>query len=65
MAKQSTKQIEKFKQAARVRDRRQRRTLYSNRVKLGITDAMHANKAMQGIVGKRLMYRRASKAEIN
>jgi transposase-like protein len=31
---------------------------YSNRVKLGFTDAMRADKAMKGIVGKRLMYRR-------
>jgi hypothetical protein len=31
---------------------------YSNRAKLGITDAMRADKAMNGIVGKRLMYRR-------
>jgi hypothetical protein len=38
---------------------------YNNRAKLGITDAMRADKAMQGIVGKRLMYRRPSKAEIN
>jgi hypothetical protein len=38
---------------------------YSNRVKLGVTDAMRADKAMQGIVGKRLMYRRPRKAEIN
>jgi transposase-like protein len=33
---------------------------YSNRVKLGFTDAMRADKAMKGIVGKRLMYRRPS-----
>jgi len=33
---------------------------YSYRVKLGFTDAMRADKAMQGIVGKRLMYRRPS-----
>jgi transposase-like protein len=31
---------------------------YSNRIKLGFTDAMRADKAMKGIVGKRLMYRR-------
>jgi hypothetical protein len=31
---------------------------YSNRAKLGITDAMRADKAMNGIVGKRLIYRR-------
>jgi len=38
---------------------------YSNRSSLGYSDAMRADKAMQGIVGKRLMYRRPSKAEIN
>jgi hypothetical protein len=38
---------------------------YSHRAKLGFTDAMHAEKAMQGIVGKRLMYRGPRKAEIN
>jgi hypothetical protein len=30
----------------------------TTRVKLGFTDAMRADKAMKGIVGKRLMYRR-------
>ncbi len=38
---------------------------YSHRAKLGVSDAMRADKAMQGIVGKRLMYRRPRKAEIN
>ena len=38
---------------------------YSNRSKLGVSDAMRADKAMQGIIGKRLMYRRPGKAEIN
>lgn len=38
---------------------------YPHRVKLGFTDAMRAEKAIQGIVGKRLMYRRPHKAEIN
>lgn len=31
---------------------------YSNRAKLGVTDGMRADRAMQGIVGKRLTYRR-------
>jgi hypothetical protein len=31
---------------------------HSNRAKLGISDAMRSDKAMKGIVGKRLMYRR-------
>jgi len=35
---------------------------YSNRVKLGIDDACRADIALQGIVGKRLTYRRSSKA---
>ena len=38
---------------------------YSRRVKLGFTDAMRADKTMQGSVGKRLMYRRPIKAEMN
>lgn len=38
---------------------------YSYRIKLGYTDTMRADKAMQGIVGKRLMYRRPSKAAVN
>jgi transposase-like protein len=37
---------------------------YSNRSSLGINDAMRANKAMQGIVGKRLMYRRPDEAAV-
>ena len=37
---------------------------YTYRMKLGYTDAMRADKAMQGIVGKRLMYRRPSEAEV-
>ena len=31
---------------------------YSNRIKLGITDDMRADKALEGIKGKRLTYRR-------
>jgi transposase-like protein len=38
---------------------------YSNRVALGIDDTMRAEKAMKGIVGKRLMYRRPDEAEVN
>jgi transposase-like protein len=38
---------------------------YTYRMKLGYSDAMRANKAMQGIVGKRLMYRRPDKAAVN
>ena len=34
---------------------------YSNRAKLGFTDAMRADKAMKAIVGKRLTYRRPNK----
>jgi len=33
---------------------------YTYRAKLSYTDAMRADKAMQGIAGKRLMYRRPS-----
>jgi hypothetical protein len=33
---------------------------YSNRAGLGVSDAMRAEKALKGIVGKRLTYRRAS-----
>jgi hypothetical protein len=35
---------------------------YSNRAKMGIDDACRADIALQGIVGKRLMYRRTNKA---
>jgi hypothetical protein len=35
---------------------------YSNRVKLGFTDAMRAEKAIKGIEGKRLTYRRIGQA---
>jgi transposase-like protein len=35
---------------------------YSNRIALGIDDAMRANKALKGIEGKRLTYRRPDKA---
>ena len=35
---------------------------YSNRVKLGVDDAMRADKALQGIKGKRLTYRRSHEA---
>jgi transposase-like protein len=38
---------------------------YTYRAKLGYSDAMRADKAMQGIVGKRLTYRRPYKTEIN
>jgi hypothetical protein len=31
---------------------------YSNRIALGVDDAMRADKALQGITGKRLTYRR-------
>ncbi|ANW04085.1 transposase [Bradyrhizobium icense] len=37
---------------------------YTYRMKLGYTDGMRADKAMQGIVGKRLIYRRPSEAEV-
>jgi transposase-like protein len=37
---------------------------YSNRIALGCNDTMRAEKAMQGARGKRLMYRRAGKAEL-
>ena len=30
---------------------------YNNRVKLGVDDAPRANRALQGVVGKRLTYR--------
>jgi transposase-like protein len=33
---------------------------YSNRVRLGVSDAMRADRALQGIVGKRLTYRDSS-----
>jgi hypothetical protein len=35
---------------------------YSNRIKLGVNDAMRADKALEGIRGKRLMYRRPHEA---
>jgi hypothetical protein len=35
---------------------------YSHRVKLGYSDAMRADKALEGIRGKRLMYRRPNEA---
>jgi hypothetical protein len=38
---------------------------YSNRASLGINDAVRAEKAMKGIVGKRLTYRRPHKAHVN
>jgi transposase-like protein len=37
---------------------------YSNRIALGCNDTMRAEKAMHGARGKRLMYRRAGKAEL-
>jgi transposase-like protein len=38
---------------------------YSNRVALGVDDAERAEKALQGITGKRLTYRRPRKAYVN
>lgn len=38
---------------------------YSYRIKLGYNDAMRAENALKGIVGKRLMYRRPDEAEVN
>ena len=38
---------------------------YTYRMKLGYSDAMRANKAMQGIVGKRLMYRRPDESKVS
>src|SRR5580693_6025990 len=38
---------------------------YSNRVALGTDDAARAEKALQGITGKRLTYRRPHKAHVN
>jgi hypothetical protein len=38
---------------------------YSNRVKLGINDDARAEKALQGITGKRLTYRRPDRAHVN
>jgi transposase-like protein len=38
---------------------------YNTRVSVGFDDTMRAEKAMQGIVGKRLMYRRPDKAHIH
>jgi hypothetical protein len=38
---------------------------YNTRVALGYCDAARAERAMKGIVGKRLMYRRPRRAEIN
>ena len=32
---------------------------YSNRVKLGVDDAMRADRALKGVVGKRLTYKAA------
>jgi transposase-like protein len=37
---------------------------YSNRAALGVTDAMRAEKAIKGMVGKRLTYRRPSGPEV-
>jgi hypothetical protein len=34
-------------------------------MKLGYSDAMRAEKAMKGIVGKRLMYRRPDEANVH
>jgi hypothetical protein len=38
---------------------------YSNRVALGVNDEARAEKALQGIAGKRLTYRRPRKAYVN
>jgi transposase-like protein len=38
---------------------------YSNRVALGVDDAERAEKALQGITGKRLTYRRPRKTHVN
>jgi transposase-like protein len=38
---------------------------YNTRVSVGFNDTMRAEKAMKGIVGKRLMYRRPDKAAVN
>jgi transposase-like protein len=38
---------------------------YSNRIALGIDDQIRAEKALQGITGKRLTYRRPHKAHVN
>jgi transposase-like protein len=38
---------------------------YNTRISVGFNDTMRAEKALQGIVGKRLMYRRPDKAEVH
>jgi hypothetical protein len=38
---------------------------YSNRVALGVDDEARAEKALTGIAGKRLTYRRTHKAQIH
>jgi transposase-like protein len=38
---------------------------YSNRIALGVDDTLRAEKALKGITGKRLMYRRPNKTEVN
>ena len=38
---------------------------YSNRVALGVNDESRAEKALQGITGKRLTYRRPHQAHVN
>jgi hypothetical protein len=38
---------------------------YNTRISLGYNDAMRAEEALKGIVGKRLMYRRPDEAEVN
>jgi hypothetical protein len=38
---------------------------YNNRIALGINDESRAEKALQGITGKRLTYRRPHKAHVN
>lgn len=36
---------------------------YNNRIGLGVDDAMRAEKALKGITGRRLMYRRSNKTQ--
>jgi hypothetical protein len=38
---------------------------YSNRIALGINDEARAEKALQGVAGKRLTYRRSHSANIH
>jgi hypothetical protein len=38
---------------------------YSNRIALGVNDEARADKALQGVAGKRLTYRRTRSANIH